>query len=186
MLIVRLPKKGVRGLVILNTFALLWVQPKVLGSYSNIQYPSFRVGGECTVPNIVEDWQWIVMTIIQEAASEPLEGQVAVAEVIRDRTENKYNSDGTIVSTILTPYQFSGWNAKDPVRIYVAKLDLTDKVVTSAMKAYNIAFKNRTNYALGANLYHADWMNPYPDWTKSENVMRLTQIGHHIFYMEKR
>lgn len=139
------------------------------------------------MPAIVEDWQWIIQTIIQEAASESFKGKVMVAEVIRDRTETKYNSDGTIVDTILRAKQFSGWNTEeDRLRVRVAKLDLSEQVVQDALKAYNMAFKGRTTYAMGANLYHADYMNPYPSWTTAENVVRLTQEGHHIFYKETR
>lgn len=165
------------------TCLLLLVTPSELASGRTIvKYPSFNIGGYCTVPNIVEDWQWVVMTIIQEAANEPFEGMVAVAEVIRNRAENKYNCDGTIVSAVLTPWQFSGWNTEDRNRIHVAKLDLGDSVVQRALNAYNVAFKRRSNYAMGANLYHADWMEKYPEWTTSPKVTRLTSIGHHIFY----
>lgn len=138
------------------------------------------------MPPIVEDWQWVVMTIIQEAATESFRGKTMVAEVIRDRAENRYNSDGSIPDTILRPFQFSGWNTEDRTRIRTAKLDLSEQVVGDALKAYNLAFRGRSNYAMGANLYHADYMNPYPEWTNSPNVERLTQEGHHIFYLEHR
>lgn len=137
------------------------------------------------MPSIVEDWQWVVLTIIQEAALESLKGKTMVAEVIRDRTETKYNSDGTVPGTILRSMQFSGWNTSNIGRIAAAKLDLSHPAVVDSMTAYNIAFKERSNLAMGANLYHADYMNPYPEWVYAPNVKRLTQEGHHIFYLEK-
>lgn len=187
MLIVRIPREGVRWLIVGVSFVVLSMLPSELASGKTIiKYPSFEIGGYCTVPTIVEDWQWVVMTIIQEAAGEPFQGKVMVAEVIRDRAENRFNCDGTIISAVLSPYQFSGWNSEDKNRIRVAKLDLADDVVQDAIRAYNMAFKGRTSYARGANLYHADYMSPYPEWTTHPNVQRLTQFGHHIFYFEER
>lgn len=186
MVIVRIPKRGIRGFTIGAMCVLLSMLPSEIAQGKTvIKFPSFNIGGYC-MPPIVEDWQWVVMTIIQEAASEPFEGQIAVAEVIRDRAETKFNCDGTIVSAVLSPSQFSGWNTFDRNRVRVAQLDLGTDTTQLAMRAYNIAFKRRSNYAMGANLYHADWMAEYPDWTKNEKVVRLTQIGHHIFYKEER
>jgi hypothetical protein len=56
----------------------------------------------------------------------------------------------------------------------------------ASIKAYNAAFKDRTDYALGANLYHADYMNPFPEWAYDPKVTKLIQEGHHIFYKEER
>lgn len=138
------------------------------------------------MPPLIEPWVLVVLTILQEASSESLEGMTVVAEVIRDRSRNKFNSDGTLVGTVLADRQFSGWNANDSNRIRVAKLDLSSPVVSMAIRAYVNAFEHNTNYAMGANLYHADYMNPYPEWTKSPNVTRLGQVGHHILYKETR
>jgi hypothetical protein len=44
------------------------------------------------MPTLIEDWKLVVATIIQEAAYESIRGKVMVAEVIRNRTENRYNS----------------------------------------------------------------------------------------------
>lgn len=162
---------------------LLSLTPRELGSEIVQLRFDFDIKGEC-MPQVVEDWQWVVETILQEASSESFKGMIMVAEVIRDRAETKYNSDGTIIGTVLAPKQFSGWD--DYNRIRVAKMDMSDGTVGLAMKAYEMAFKGRSSYAMGANLYHADTMPVYPDWTKSPNVVRLTQEGHHIFYKETR
>ena len=138
------------------------------------------------MPPLIEPWKLVVVTIVQEAALESLKGKIMVAEVIRDRAESKYNSDGTLIDTILRPKQFSGWNTEERARIRSLNLDITEQAVIDSIKAYEIAFKDRTNYAMGANLYHADYMNPYPQWAYATNVTRLTQEGHHIFYREDR
>jgi hypothetical protein len=111
---------------------------------------------------------------------------IAVAEVLREREETNFNSDGTAQGTVLSPFQFSGWNTNDPNRLRAAQYALDHPIVVKAITAHRFAFERRSTLAMGANLYHADWMNPYPDWTMSSKVTRLTQIGHHIFYREKR
>jgi len=59
---------------------------------------------------LVSDDAWAILTVLQEADASPQEERIAVAEVIRDRAKLKYNSDGSIVGTVLKAGQFSGWN----------------------------------------------------------------------------
>ena len=138
------------------------------------------------MPLFIEDWKWSVQTIAQEASSEPFEGKVAVAETIRNRTETKFFSDGTIYSTVLWPFQFSGWNTNDPNRIRVAKMDLTHPMLIECIKAHEEAFLKRSKIVGNANLYHAVSMKDYPAWTASLKVTRIKQVGSHIFYHEVR
>lgn len=161
----------------------LGLYPSELNKYTQEEF-NFK-DGTC-MPKLVEPWMYVVMTIAQEASSEPFEGMVGVAEVIRERAESKYNSDGSLIDTVLRPLQFSGWNTNDPNRLRVAQYELNHPAITRAITAYKTAFEEKSNYALGANLYHADWMNPYPDWTKSPKVTKLVHIGHTIFYREER
>ena len=138
------------------------------------------------MPPIIADWQLVVTTLIQEALLEPLDGKVGVAEVIRDRTATRYQSDGTISGTILKPKQFSGWNGLSLNRAESVRLDLTHPQVIECMKAYEIAFKLKSNRAKGANLYHASWMKVFPSWTKAPNVVEVARLGQHIFYKESK
>lgn len=182
-IVIRFSKKGLRDIIRIGMSTLLFTVVSVLPN--EISYASYRSSKE--MPALIADWQLIVATIIQEARLESLKGMTMVAEVIRDRTRTKFNSDGTIAGTILRAKQFSGWNdSEDKVRIASVKIDLADNATQKALYAYKDAFENNTYYAMGANLYHADYMNPYPEWTKSPNVVRLTQEGHHIFYREDR
>jgi spore germination cell wall hydrolase CwlJ-like protein len=135
---------------------------------------------------LIPEWQWAVLTIAQEASSEPYTGKVAVAEVIRNRMKTRHFSDGTIQSTVLWPYQFSGWNTRDPNRTRAANYELDSTVITDCIKAFKAAFESDSNFAMGANLYHAQTMKEYPSWTRSPKVQRLVQIGNHIFYKESR
>lgn len=45
-----------------------------------------------------------------EAAGEPFEGKVAVLCVVRNRMARRYQSDGTVVGTVLHPNAFSGFS----------------------------------------------------------------------------
>jgi spore germination cell wall hydrolase CwlJ-like protein len=138
------------------------------------------------MPTLIEDWKWAVLTIAQEASSEPFEGKVAVAEVIRNRMLTRYSSDGTIYSTVLRANQFSGWNTTDPNRIRVAKMDITHPMMIECIQAYEEAFIKGSRLVGEANLYHAVTMKDYPPWTADLRVTRIKQVGAHIFYIEKR
>jgi len=135
------------------------------------------------LPLVIPDF-FAIMTIIQEAESEPLVGQIAVGEVIRKRMRDKIMSDGTLVGTCLAPYQFSGWNTKDPNRIRVAKMTLDNPSVLSAIKAWKLS--QFTSNVHGATHY----LNPetvikisgkLPDWASTKNL--VTVINRHNFYL---
>src|SRR5512144_1182232 len=102
MVILRIPRKGLCVCIRIGTVTLfsgaLLLTTKEISSSIVTKYHEFRIEGACMLP-VIEDWQWIVETILQEASSETFKGMVMIAEVIRDRAETKYNSDGTIVGT---------------------------------------------------------------------------------------
>ena len=171
---------------------VLILNPSRLNSYSYYShtyippYKDIKVKEIKEMPVLIPDWKLVVLTAIQEASTEGLIGMTVVCEVIRDRAATKYNSDGTIPGTVLAPKQFSGWNTNDPNRIRSLSYDISHPAMVDAIRAYKNAFEKRTNYAMGANLYHADYMDPYPPWSKAPNVVRLGQVGTHILYLEKR
>lgn len=138
------------------------------------------------MPKLIPDWKWIVPTIRQEADGEPFEGKVGVAEVIRERMESGYNSDGTAAGTVLSPYQFSGWNTNDANRTRIANCDISDPLTIEAINAYKRAFEGHSVTVGRANLYHSKKMNPFPSWTLNPKVIKITEIGNHIFYRENR
>lgn len=74
---------------------------------------------------LVPDDSWAILTIYGEAAGEPMEGKLAVAHVIRNRMRFKYQSDGTVVGTVLKPFQFSMWS--DRARLMAARADDEDE-----------------------------------------------------------
>lgn len=60
------------------------------------------------------DQEILTLTLIGESRGEPIEGQVAVACVIRNRVLTQRRSFREIC---LQPFQFSCWNDKDPNRM---------------------------------------------------------------------
>jgi spore germination cell wall hydrolase CwlJ-like protein len=133
---------------------------------------------------VVADEAWAVLTIWQEARSEPQDGRVAVAEVIRNRLAKKYNCSGkSVADCVLAPLQFSGWNSHDPNRIFAATIDDDDPIVAQCYDAWNAA-QSGTTVAHGALLY----LNPAiavspPPWVAA--CVEVARIGRHVFYVPK-
>ena len=126
-----------------------------------------------------------IVTIYQEAQGEDYAGKLAVAEVIRNRMNKQYASDGTVAGTVLRPLQFSGWNAKDPGRVRNAKIDDTDQIVQDCVKAWEAALAG-SNTVHGAVLYY----NPdprlvpvTPEWAKPHSAQEVARVGHHVFFI---
>ena len=118
------------------------------------------------------DQEVVAATLILEAGGEYDEGAMeAVYEVIHNRAARR----GTQYSVeCLREWQFSCWNGIS-----------AEEGIEKASKhprwneALRIAYsKPMTNYAKGADHYHADYVNPY--WAK--DLSKVSTIGRHIFY----
>jgi N-acetylmuramoyl-L-alanine amidase len=128
---------------------------------------------------LISDDIWVILTIRMEAGGEPMEGKIGVAEVIRNRIEQKVHSDGTVVGTILRPMQFSCWNENNPSRVIAALSDTSDPTVLDCNLAWHHAMLRRTNLTNGALFY----FNPElakPKWASQYH--RTAHIGRHEFY----
>lgn len=136
---------------------------------------------EVTNVRLVDDDHWAILTIIGEAGGEPYIGKVAVAEVIRNRMKRKYASDGTVIGTVLQPWQFSMWRNVDPAIRLAAKADDDDKHVQEAIKAWKDSATS--NITAGAVLYHTTMIAP-PGWTNAASVKVATTIHRHVFYTD--
>lgn len=134
---------------------------------------------------LVPETAWAIMTIAQEARSEPYQGKLAVAEVIRNRMNQRFFSDGTVRDTILRPYQFSGWNTSDRNRIICAGLKHNDKITIDCLNAWNEAITLDTNITDNAVSYYADYITK-PTWASSNEFKFTTKIGTHVFYKRNR
>lgn len=130
-----------------------------------------------------------VVTIMQEAEGEPYLGKLAVAEVIRNRMQKLYASDGTVSGTVLRPLQFSGWNAKDPGRIRSVRADNDGAIVRDCIRAWNEA-RAGSNTVHGAVLYYSpsalEAMGiDTPDWALPDSADEVAIVGKHHFFIPK-
>lgn len=115
-----------------------------------------------------------VLTVAYEASGEPFEGQVYVAKVIQNRSQERRLTPEQV---ILQPYQFSCWDKSgNPTQ----KRNLTPAEINTARRAWEEA----KGISFEANLYHADYI--FPRWASSPQVTFLIKVEKHLFYREKR
>ena len=125
----------------------------------------------------------LAQAIYFEARSEPIAGWEAVADVVITRThDRRYPS--TICGVV-----FQGEYNRHSCQFSFACDGLSDRARNRKLwkKALEIAgaklIENRErSETANATHYHADYVTPY--W--SEKMVRLTKIGRHIFYTDKR
>jgi spore germination cell wall hydrolase CwlJ-like protein len=120
----------------------------------------------------------LATAIAYEAGHEPENGQRAVAEVILNRVRNPLfpkSICGVVFegSTRKTGCQFS-FTCDGSLR-----RKMSDAVMASATAVARAALDGAgVQQVAGATHYHADYVSPY--WAPS--LVRLSQIGRHIFY----
>lgn len=123
----------------------------------------------------------LAKNIYFEAASEPFEGKVAVAQVTINRAESgKYPSDicgvvyqkNVVYGKVIC--QFSWYCESGPTvrhnEYYKESMEVAKKVLLENFRLSSL--KN-------AYYYHADYVKP--NW----KLPKITQIGRHIFYGQK-
>lgn len=139
-----------------------------------------ETGTDTRTGRVIPDDIWGILCIYAEARGEPHEGQVAVGSVIRNRTERKLFSTGTVASTVLFPWQFSWANTSDGQRTRVFSAKWDDAGWLAASKAW---FESALSRPVGdATHYHSDAVAPA--WSRSPRMSFVRQIGHHRFYRE--
>ncbi len=128
----------------------------------------------------------VLMTLWAECRGEPLEGMLAVAEVIRRRTELRYNSDGSLTDTCTRDSQFSCWNNADKQRPMMLRLTDQDSLVMRLKQVWENS--EWTDYSKGAVLYYSpEAMKPIgsaPWWVSK--CRKVAEIGQHLFFVEER
>lgn len=113
----------------------------------------------------------VAATLILEAGGEYAAGSMeAVHEVIRNRAVKR---SLTVAEVCLQRFQFSCWNS-GKIEAKVAKA----KRHPRWSEAVRIVNGPMTNFARGADHYHADYCSPY--W--AETMTATVKIGRHIFY----
>ena len=110
--------------------------------------------------------------IYYEAASEPAEGKVAVAQVTLNRTHESYRPH-TICGVVYEDHQFS-WtlHPRNPVN---------HKLYNSAVQvARNVLLKKERSDIIGSDVVYYHRVDVHPDWADQHEV--AATIGNHIFY----
>lgn len=122
----------------------------------------------------------LARNIYFEAAKEPFEGKVAVAQVVMNRVEDG-NFPKNICGVVYQKNkvyekiicQFS-WYCESPSKLKVRSSEAYDESYEVAKKVLLEGF--RLSVLDNALYYHADYVNPR--W----KLKRITKIGAHIFY----
>lgn len=129
-----------------------------------------------------KDEHCLATAIYFEARGESAKGQTAVAEVILARTRTP-GRPSTVCGVVYEgshrrsgcQFSFTCDRAKDVVRDQ-------EQWATAERIAEEVLSGDAKSVAGGATFYHADYVKPR--WAK--RMVRVTQIGSHIFYKPKR
>ena len=120
-----------------------------------------------------KDITCLAKNIYFEAATEPMLGKMAVAQVTINRVKNGYWGD-TVCDVVNAKDQFS-WTNKDDHTIDKQSLAYQDSVL-AAKRA--LAERRRLRVLKHALFYHADYVSP--DWV--DRSQKIGKIGTHVFY----
>lgn len=118
-------------------------------------------------------------TLCQEVRGEPLEGQQAVAYVIKNRL-NSGRWGKSLATVCLWPWQFSGWNGpQDPNFTYACRLPDDDTTLSHMRSVMQTALDSTKDPTNGATHY-VNLSVVTPAWIKGATV--TGKFGHHTFY----
>ena len=114
----------------------------------------------------------LAASVYFESRSEPLEGQLAVAEVVINRAESGGRFPPSICSVVFQKGQFSFVRGNGFPPINRASNDWREAVAIAQI-ALDDAWQSRASKAL---FFHAKRVSP--GWNK----VRVAQLGNHVFY----
>lgn len=132
--------------------------------------------------------QVVAMTIWAEARAEPIEGEVAVGCVIRNRVLRPQRFGDTWAKVCLAKWQFSCWipqGGEKNYRMLMARCEASQKgdqpwpaqALWIAEGVINGAIEDRV---AKADHYYASWMLTPPKWAAGKTPVAV--IGAHRFY----
>jgi N-acetylmuramoyl-L-alanine amidase len=139
----------------------------------------------------LSDVQVLACTLYGEARSEPVEGILAVANVIRNRAKSSVTWWGTgFRGVCLAPKQFSCWRPEGGQGNYDKLAALVASLKTGAVDearykecawiATGVINDWVRDTVKGADHYHAASMTPRPKWVYG--LIMVAKYGQHIFY----
>lgn len=132
--------------------------------------------------------QTVAMTIWAEARAEPIEGQIAVGCVIRNRLMLPQRFDDTWKEICFAKWQFSCWIPQGGEKNYQILMARCEAAMREAQPwpaqaswiAQGIIANAIADRANGATHYFASWLKPPPKW--SMGVKPVATIGVHLFF----
>lgn len=115
----------------------------------------------------------VAMAVYFESRSEPIDGQVQVAHVIKNRIHHADWPDNAC-DVVKQKHQFSFyWDGKPE---HIKDLVAWETAKYAAQRAIDVPWEN-----MGATYYHSTAIKE-PFWAKK--MKKLGQIGKHVFYTE--
>lgn len=145
--------------------------PKKLGVATLDQMPPVK-GGD-------EQWRCLAEAIYFEARGEPLEGQIAVAEVVLNRVDNRAYPDTICGVTRQGASQGRGCQFSYACSGSRQMASTVSRERAEKLAAIMLAGRERT-VTDGATHFHATYVRPA--W--SRKFVRTAAIGQHIFYRQ--
>lgn len=173
-------EKSLRGINLL--FGLLFVALLTfMVSSKRIEILKLNTAAKTESAESVEkNLSCLAINIYREAANEPFEGKVAVAQVTLNRTKSP-NFPDTICDVVYQKNTFMGkvvcqfsWYCDGAYKGRVVNKQAYEESYKVAKMVYLEDFKLES--VKDALYYHADYVNP--NWGKK----KVTKIGAHIFY----
>ena len=117
-----------------------------------------------------------------EAAGEPIQGKMAIAQVVNNRL-NKRNKYDNVCDVVYEPKQFSWVDDHLPntpnIKNKIDKRAWNESVSVADM--YLNDNYNQDPELMNATMYHAVWAQPNWDYDK---LRRIKAVGNHVFYEE--
>lgn len=144
-----------------------------------------------TLVEQANEGQRVAACLYGEARSEPIQGLVAVANVIRNRIRRPERFGASPSAVVLAPWQFSMWHPTGGEGNYKRVLQLMQQFVAGtqitdlgARECVGIAQLMLGDYlrdqTKGAVHYHALKQQPRPAWAMGHTP--CVQISGHLFY----
>lgn len=128
-------------------------------------------------------------TIYGEARNQPLDGQIAVGWVCRNRTARPDRFGASVADVCLRPMQFSCWNRNDPNFIRIVTVNEPDLAYAKAGAAARMVLADLASDPTQGADHYVTVQAPQgttvwpPSWAA---FMRKTVvIGDHVFYREQ-
>jgi spore germination cell wall hydrolase CwlJ-like protein len=178
---IALSRNVVQFLALLAVVFLVW-------NVTTAKFNTLKEGSEAyrqgfiSTADRTQQLECLTRNIYHEAATEPFEGKVAVAQVTMNRVDNGRFGNGVcgvvyqknvIYEKVICQFSWACIPGVGKKVVYPALYKESEEV------AKKVLLENfRLPGMKDAMYYHADYVNP--KWGKP----KITQIGHHIFYKD--